>query len=234
MMERLFLFDIDGTLLSAQGAGKRAVRQALETVYGQAGPVDAYDFHGKTDPQIVEDLMTAAGLAPDRVRRHLPEFFTIYLQALEREVGNGERVRLYPGVGEVVRTLAKRDDLLVGLLTGNIEAGARIKITPTGLWPCFRLGAYGSDSADRTELPAVAARRAQALAGRPFSGRDVVIVGDTPLDIACARAYGAMACAVATGRHGVDELAAHAPDMLFPDFSRVDLVLHALLNGPRS
>jgi phosphoglycolate phosphatase-like HAD superfamily hydrolase len=118
----------------------------------------------------------------------------------------------------------------VGLLTGNIEAGARIKLGPTGLWPRFRLGAYGSDHADRTRLPRVAAERAEALVGRPFSGRDTVIIGDTPRDIGCARAFGARAIAVATGWHTAQDLAAHAPDHVFADFSAQDPALAAIFS----
>lgn len=228
---RLYLFDVDGTLLSARGAGRRAIGAALEEVYGTRGAVETYDFHGKTDPQILHDLMTDAGFAEATVRERQPEFFQRYVAHLAREVGDGAQVELYPGVAALVGELARHPGILLGLLTGNIEAGARIKLAPTGLLPHFRLGAYGSDAADRTRLPAVAAERARRLVGRAFEGSEVVVIGDTPLDIACARAFGARVVAVATGRHGVEELAAHAPDLLFPDFGDTRAVLRALLDG---
>lgn len=228
---RLVLFDVDGTLVSTRGAGRRALERALREIYGTAGAIDAYDFHGKTDPGIVRDLLTGAGRSPEAVEAGLPACFARYLHYLEGEIGNGSEVTLYPGVREVVEALAARDDVLVGLLTGNIEAGARIKLRPTGLLPRFRFGAYGSDSADRTALPAIAAERATALTGRHFAGSAVIVIGDTPLDIGCARAYGARAAAVATGRHAVEDLAAHRPDFLFPDLSRTEAVLAALTNG---
>ncbi|MBI3031828.1 MAG: HAD family hydrolase [Candidatus Rokubacteria bacterium] len=228
---RLFLFDVDGTLVSARGAGRRAVGRALEAVYGATGPLATYDFRGKTDPQIIFDLMGTAGLSAVEIAEHLPRFYDRYVQDLRAEIGRAGGVKVMPGIAELVGLLGAQADAVLGLLTGNIEAGARIKLEATGLLPHFRLGAYGSDAADRARLPAVAARRAEALAGRPISPERVVIIGDTPLDIACARAFGARAVSVATGGHRVEELAAHAPDVLFADFADVGAVLAALLDG---
>jgi phosphoglycolate phosphatase len=226
----LVLFDIDGTLLSASGAGRRAIHRALVDVYGTAGPIDTYDFHGKTDPQIVRDLLVAAGLSPDVVHAREPAFFAHYLEVLEGEIGDGERVQLYPGAAALVERLAGSEGCVVGLLTGNVEGGARIKLRSTGLWPQFRLGAYGSDHADRTRLPGVAAARAQRLTRRVFRGADVVVLGDTPLDVGCGRAFGARCIAVATGRHTVDDLTACAADHVFPDLSETDRVVAAIFD----
>ena len=228
---RLVLFDVDGTLVSTRGAGRRALERAMRDVYGSAGAIDAYDFHGKTDPLIVRDLLTAAGKSHETIEAGLLSCFSRYLVHLEQEIGHGAEVTLYAGVKKLVEILATRTDVLLGLLTGNIEGGARLKLSPTGLLPYFKLGAYGSDSADRAALPAIAAQRARMLTGRAFPGDTVVIVGDTPLDIECARAYGAMAAAVATGRHTLEDLELHHPDVLFPDLSRVEAVLAALVNG---
>jgi phosphoglycolate phosphatase len=229
---RLVLFDVDGTLLSAAGAGRRALERALREIFGTAGPIDRYDFRGGTDPQIVRDLLGAVGVATDEVDRRQAELFARYAAHLETEVGAGERVSLYPGVGALVEALDGTPGCVVGLLTGNIEAGARIKLRSTGLWPRFRLGAYGSDHHDRRQLPAVAAGRAHALTGRRFEGADTVIIGDTPRDIDCARAFGATAVAVATGTHPVAELAGHAPDHVFPDLADTARVLATLLARP--
>ena len=228
---RLFLFDVDGTLVSARGAGRRAMKRALLAVYGATGPADTYDFRGKTDPRIVEDLMRAAGLSAGEIAERLPAFYDRYLEELSAEIGDGRQVALMPGIGELVRRLSKHPETLVGLLTGNIEGGARLKLSPTGLWSHFRLGAYGSDDPDRSRLPRVAVRRAEALVGRPIRPEQVLVIGDTPLDIGCARAFGAVAVAVATGQHGVEELATFGPDFLFPDLSDVPRVLATLLNG---
>lgn len=228
---QLFLFDVDGTLMTARGAGHRAMARALAGVFGATGPIEQYDFRGKTDPQIVADLMGAVGLRPDEIAGRLSDFYDRYVDELRAEVGDGRQVALMPGIEELIRSLADDPGVVVGLLTGNIEAGARIKLTPTGLWPLFRVGAYGSDDPDRSRLPAIAVRRAEALIGEPIPPERVLVIGDTPLDIACARTFGALAVAVATGWHGADELAAHRPDFLFPDLSDVPGVLAALLDG---
>ncbi|MBI2468450.1 MAG: haloacid dehalogenase-like hydrolase [Candidatus Rokubacteria bacterium] len=228
---RLALFDVDGTLLSARGAGRRALGRALLDVYGTAGPIDTHDFHGGTDPQIIRDLLTGAGLEPDAIAGREARLFARYLECLAAEIGDGSRVTLYPGVAALVEALAARSECVVGLLTGNIEAGARLKLGPTGLLPRFRLGAYGSDDADRTRLPAVAARRAEALVGRAFRGRDLVVIGDTPRDVACARAFGAASLAVATGRHSVADLGACEADFVLPDLSETERVVAAILDG---
>ena len=225
---RLFLFDVDGTLVSAGGAGRMALRRALDEVYGATGPIDHYDFRGRTDPRIVLDLLAAAGWDERDVRARLEACFAVYVRELDAIIGDGTRVRLMPGVAEVVRALSARDAALVGLLTGNIEPGARMKLRPTGLWPGFRVGAFGSDDLDRRQLPAVACARARALLGRDIPFERVTIIGDTPLDVDCARACGALAVAVATGHHPAPELAACEPDLLFEDFSDVHRVVGAL------
>lgn len=228
---KLVLFDVDGTLVSTRGAGRRALGRAMREVYGTAGAIDEYDFHGKTDPRILWDLLIALGRTPESIEAGLGSCFARYLVHLESEIGNGEEVSLYAGVKVLIETLAGQRDVLLGLLTGNIEGGARLKLAPTGLLRHFRLGAYGSDSGDRTRLPAIAAERARALAGASFPGDRMIIIGDTPLDIECARAYGARVVAVATGRHTLRDLAAHRPDFLFSDLGHTTAVLAALTNG---
>lgn len=228
---RLFLFDVDGTLLSARGAGRRAMGRALEAVYGVTGPIERYDFRGKTDPQIVFDLLETAGLSAARARERLPHFYDRYVEDLRDEIRRVGGLAPLPGVSELIRRLSESPGAILGLLTGNIEAGARIKLEPTGLLPYFRLGAYGSDDADRARLPGIAARRAEALVSQALGPDRVVVIGDTPLDIACARAFGARAVSVATGGHALEELAAHGPDVLFRDFSDVSEVLTALQDG---
>jgi phosphoglycolate phosphatase-like HAD superfamily hydrolase len=128
----------------------------------------------------------------------------------------------------VVRALQARADTVVGLLTGNIAVGAELKLRPTGLWPCFRVGAFGSDHADRRQLPAVARARLREGVGHDVPFARVTIIGDTPHDIDCARACGAMAVAVATGLYPRAELAAHAPDLLFENFADAEAVVAAL------
>ena len=174
--------------------------------------------------------MTAAGFGTTEIEARAEAFFARYVRELTDVIGDGRRVEVLPGVSELVRALASRDDALVGLLTGNVEAGARVKLSSTGLWPLFRLGAYGSDHADRRALPAVACARARALVGREFAFDRVTIIGDTPLDVDCARACGAQAVAVATGFHPYDDLEQCRPDLIFNDLADVPRVL-MLLTG---
>jgi phosphoglycolate phosphatase-like HAD superfamily hydrolase len=228
---RLYLFDVDGTLIYAHGAGRLALTRALVDTYGTAGPADLYDSRGKTDPQIVFELMTAAGIPRAVVQARLGDCFQTYVRHLEDLFASGHPVDVMPGISEVVQALSSRPDALVGLLTGNIEGGARAKLRPTGLLPYFRMGAFGSDDADRRRLPGIARERARALAGSDVPFHHMVIIGDTPLDIDCARACGAVAVAVATGQHRAEDLAACSPDLLFSDFSDVNTTLLALTRG---
>ena len=228
---KLILFDIDGTLITSRGAGRRAMRTALERVFGAAGGIDQYDLGGRTDTRIVHDVMGALGWEPARVKDRLDDFFEAYLAGLTSEIGDGRHVVTLPGVSLVVDRLAQSADVMLGLVTGNIEEGARIKLLPTGLWPHFRIGAYGSDHMDRRRLPSLAARRAHALVGHTFAPTDVVVIGDTPHDIDCARAFGAVAIAVSTGQYTRAALLAEHPDHLFDDLADVERVLETVLGG---
>jgi phosphoglycolate phosphatase-like HAD superfamily hydrolase len=231
---RLILFDIDGTLLWTDGAGRRAIRDALVAEVGTAGPIDTYGLDGKTDPQIVRDLLALAGIAEPEITARLDGVLRRYLELLEAELAKPDQAtKLMTGVPELLRALEPheaRGQTLVGLLTGNLERGAALKLGAAGLAPArFAVGAFGSDSPHRPDLPAVAARRAAVRTGREFRGPDVVVVGDTPEDIACGRPIGARAVAVATGRFSVHELRAAGPAHVFPDLADTAAVLAALL-----
>lgn len=234
-LERLVLFDIDGTLLSAGGAPRRAFRAALVEYFGTEGAAATDRFAGKTDPQILYDLMLDEGFDADHVDERVDEFFAFYLTRLEAELEVETLHRVYPGAESLVSALAEDPRAVLGLVTGNIEAGARLKLAHFGLWERFEVGAYGSDHPVRNRLPPIAVARAEERTGRRFADREVVVVGDTPADIACARAVGAMAVAVATGVHSAEDLAAHDPDLLLDSLEEPSL-LEALdlATGPRS
>ncbi len=223
-------FDIDGTLLLTDGAGRVAIAAALEAVFGTSGPLDGYTFHGKTDPQIVVELMGAAGLDERDVRARLPEVWPVYLESLERglEVRRREgRITVLPGIAALLAALEERRGVSLGLLTGNIEPGARLKLAAAGVPWKFDVGGYGSDSELRSEVARTAVSRCRESAGEPA---EVVVVGDTPEDVACARAVNARAVAVATGRHGVAELEQAGADAVFEDFSDTEAALHCILS----
>ena len=212
--ERLILFDIDGTLLTAGGAPRRAFRRALTEFFGTEGAAATDDFSGKTDPQIVYDLMTAAGFGDNHIAERIAAVFESYVAGLAVELETETGHRLLPGVSELVSRLAEDPRVVLGLVTGNVETGARLKLNHFGLWDRFRVGAFGSDDRERDRLPPIAVERARELTGRSFVGEEVVVVGDTPADVRCARAAGAIAVAVATGPPGRDALAASDPDFL--------------------
>jgi phosphoglycolate phosphatase-like HAD superfamily hydrolase len=220
MPDRLVLFDIDCTLVDAHGAGGRAILRAIKDVYGVEGELGDYSFHGRTDPGIIRDLaeLWGAGVTGGGLDRLIDDCIARYVELLRDEITRVE-VETLPGIHELVVALAADRRALVGLLTGNVVEGARIKLEPTGLYPLFKVGAYGSDSALRADLPAVAVARAEELDGRRYVGKDVVVIGDTPADVECGASLGVTAIAVATGRHAVDELAAYSPDYLYADFS---------------
>src|SRR6266705_3505612 len=231
---RLILFDIDGTLLWTNGAGRRAIHRALLDEMGTAGPIDGYRFDGKTDPQIVRELLELAGHPDARSETCVTAVCRRYVDLLTAELAQPTQVtKLYPGISELLAALEPPEAAgraVVGLLTGNVEHGAALKLRSAGLDPArFAVGAYGSDSGHRPDLPAIAAGRAAQRTGRPVAGSDVVIIGDTPADVACGRPIGARAVAVATGHYSTAELDATGAEHVFADLADTAAVLDALL-----
>lgn len=215
-VKRLLLFDIDGTLVDCGPQVRPLFAQALVEVYGTAGECARYDFAGKTDPRIVLDLMTAAGVPEDEVRRLLPEIRRRYLDKLEGAL-DPQGMRLLPGVVELLERHAERRDLALALLTGNWEPGARTKLSRFDLNRFFPFGAFGCDGIDRSELPPVALERAEERVGRRFSPEETLIIGDSLNDVSCARAHGIPCLAVATGRTPADALRAAGADWVARD-----------------
>jgi phosphoglycolate phosphatase len=229
-VRRLVLFDIDGTILWTDGAGRRAVFQSLEEHFGKSGPGE-HRFDGKTDPQIVRELMRHAGVADADIDARLDEVLDRYLSLLRDELESIDHAQhVFPGVRELLDTLEARDDVMLGLLTGNVHHGAHAKLTAVGIDPArFAVGAFGSDHHERPELPEIARRRAERALGHPIAGRDLVVIGDTPADMACGVSIGARAIGVATGRYSVDELRACNAAAVFPDLSDTAAVVRAIL-----
>lgn len=226
---RLLLFDIDGTLINSNKAGRLALGAALTDLFGSAGPLDSYDMSGKTDARIVTDLLLALGFAEQEITTRLP---TVYQRMAKRAEDHYPRrgIMPCPGVMALLDALRKRNDTLLGLLTGNADLTAPLKLKAAGIDPgWFPVAAYGSDHIDRNNLPAIAWERARELTGLEFTGDNTVIVGDTPADIACAHAGNATAVAVATGWHEAGTLAQYHPDYLFDSLSDTSAVLDALL-----
>jgi phosphoglycolate phosphatase len=229
-MRKLVLFDIDGTLLLTAGAGRRAIVAALSAEVGRSDAFDRIRFDGKTDPQIVAEMLRAAGQEEPRGSERVARLCRAYVGHLEAELGRPTtRTTLMPGVPELLDRLEARHDAVLGLLTGNLERGAALKLRSGGIDPArFRVGAYGSDAAHRPHLPEIAARRAAATFGRVPTGSEVVIIGDTPADIHCGQGIAARAVAVATGSYSVSDLAACGPHAVFSDLSATDAVVDAI------
>lgn len=218
---RLILFDVDGTLIDCGGQPKPLFAEALIEVFGVAGDIARYRFTGRTDPRIVFDLMTGAGVPPERVLEELPRLRDAYLDRLAARL-DPTRVRVLPAVEERLAALAGRADLTLGLLTGNWERGARIKLGSVGLDRFFAFGAFGDDQIDRRDLPPVALQRAAESAGRSFLPEETLIVGDSPLDVECARAHHIPCWAVATGWTPAEDLARAGADRVLGDLLEWD------------
>lgn len=228
-MKRLLLFDVDGTLVDVDGAGRAAVRRAMLEVYGTAGPVEEFEFHGRTDPAIVRGLLRAAGKEDGWIDRRMHRLWSTYVAALEEELAARDgRIRTCPGVPELLERLEEDGRFVPALVTGNVREGARRKLEAAGVGAPFRFGAFGSDSERREELPPLALRRAHRRTGREFASDEVWVVGDTTEDIRCAHHSGLRVLAVSTGRPGRRELASEGPDQLVADLSATDRIVELL------
>jgi len=223
-MRRLVLFDIDGTLIRPIGIGRRSIEGAFTSVYGTNDVFAGYGFHGRTDPDIIDEgIRRANGRAEDHDR-----LLNAYLNNLAREVAVAPSL-LLPGVRDVLDGLAARPDVILGLVTGNVRRGADIKLRKDGIHEYFRIGAYGCDSRHRGELVLKARDEAARIGHAPIDPRDVVMIGDTENDVSAARYGRAVAVAVATGGCTRETLAALDPDHLFETMDPASAFLEAIL-----
>jgi phosphoglycolate phosphatase-like HAD superfamily hydrolase len=218
-MMKLALFDIDMTLIYTAGAGRRAMMTVMQELFGENGFADTA-FAGRTDTAIFKDGLAGLDIAwrPDREQAFKEKYFKRLEIELQRP--NPES-RIHAGIIEILNTLQHREDITVALLTGNWREAARIKLSHFNLWQYFAFGAFSDDAEQRDELPAIAAARFSERTGRAIAPQDVYVIGDTPLDVACARPFGAVSVAVATGFYTVQQLQAAGPGHLFQDLADV-------------
>jgi len=221
---RLLLFDVDGTLLSCGSQVRGWIEQALTAAFGRDVPVDGYAFAGKTDDRIFRELAVRAGLAEDAVERGLPEARRRYLEALEGGL-RAEEMILLPGVLPLLEALAVRSEIALGLLTGNWEPGARSRLARFDLNRFFEFGAFSEGQTHRPALVPIALERAHSAVGHVFSARDTWIIGDSILDVECAREHGIRCLAVATGQATVEELSAAGADQVCHNLGSYEALL---------
>ncbi len=224
---RVILFDIDGTLLHSGGAGKRGMTQAFAEVFGAPDGLANIQLGGKTDPQILEIALANHNVTTDRngKDKFKERYFELLEVLIEQDLpGKG----LYPGVEEVLSRLGDADDLKLGLLTGNWQRGAQLKLGHFDLRKYFGFGAFGDDAFDRDELLPFALDRCRRDGELEPLADQTIVVGDTPSDVRCAQVHGAKALAVATGHFSFDELKASGANWIFEDLCDVDEVVSIL------
>lgn len=219
-VNKLLLFDIDGTLLHSNGATRAAKQKAMEDVFGISGNVLQHPFGGKTDWQILNEILLPLGYAPLEIGRKMPHFERVFAMHLDRVIGNFN-VEALPGSHQLIASLRKNKTIMLGLVTGNTSATSPIKLRAAGFDPeHFVVGAFGNESDDRNILPRIALDRAAQLAGYPIAPENAIIIGDTPADVACARAVGAQAVTVFTGHADEQAVRAAKPDVLLDDLTQ--------------
>ena len=233
-IRRLILWDIDGTLVSGGPLTRRAFDLAIASALGREPGEHGVSFGGKTDPQIAMEILAALAVAEDDARGHLPAV----MQALEREMGaEADLLRregsVLPGVHELLERLQRTPGVLQSVLTGNVEANARLKVGAFGLdrYLDLEVGVFGSDGEDRTTFVPLAIDKVESVRGQRVRPEDVWVVGDTGRDLACARAGGARCLLVSTGLVSFEELEPLGAEAMFPDLSDVESVTRILTSG---
>lgn len=224
---RLFLFDIDGTLITSGGAGESALILAMESRFGVLEDLGGISLAGATDARIAVALLEKHGLeaTPENTAALLDSYLHHLAGSMPKHAG-----RVLPGILPLLDALKLRPDAVVALLTGNVVRGAQIKLGHYGVWDYFEFGAFADDHHDRNELGKFARARAAEKHGTHFGPEQIYVIGDTPRDIECGRAIGAKTVAIATGNYDRASLASHSPDFLFEDLGDTEAVLRALFS----
>lgn len=222
---KLLLFDIDGTLISAGGAGTRALNSSFERVLGIKEAFKKFEMAGKTDIQIIKEGLYMHGVSPNSYL--ITKLIENYLNFLKLEINNNSK-HLKPGVLEFIQFIDKKLKYPMGLLTGNLEAGARIKLEAFGLNIYFPFGAYGSDHEDRNYLLPIAIERFATTLNKRIEFNQCIVIGDTPRDVQCAKPYGAKVIAVATGPFSKEELQKTDADLVIETLSEIEQIIQFL------
>ena len=227
--KKLVLFDIDGTLLRVRGISRQSLIDALREVFGTEGTAATHNFAGKLDSVIIKEVMRTTGLSDDDIQRGFEEAKRRYIQNFKQQAQR-EHIEVMAGIYELVEKLANEPNALLGLLTGNFEESGRHKLTLPELNDYFAFGAFADDADTRNALPAIAVQRAFERTGIRFTGKDVVIIGDTEHDVNCAKVLNSKCVAVATGHYTVSQLQSFNPDYTFENFADVDAAFEAIMS----
>jgi phosphoglycolate phosphatase len=231
MAMKLLLFDIDGTLMSARGIPRTAMYDALVERFGTFKYDNTFNFSGRTDWEIVEHLLAHAGVDAEINKELVHAILKDFVRLLAEKLKNGFQPIIYPGIRDLLEKLAQRQDVKLGLVTGNVKDGARLKLAFAGLDHYFVVGGFGDDSNNRNDLPPLAIRRAQDHYQTVFSKQDIWVIGDSVHDIICAKVNQLRSLAVATGWTPYQDLNAQTPEFLLRDFSDVQKTLSILLEN---
>ena len=223
--QRLLLFDIDGTLIHSGGAGVQALKSAFQERFGITDDLHGIEIAGMTDSGIVVSILNKHKIPA--TNENISGFLDSYVHFLSLELPR-RKGKLLPGVLKLLEKLKARPHVVLGLLTGNVSRGARLKLEHYGVWHFFEFGAFADDHRDRNQLGRFARARAKEKHGREFAASEIDVIGDTPRDIACGKALGARTVAVATGTWSRDELAKYHPNFLIDDLSDVETIVDTL------
>ncbi|PYL26659.1 MAG: hydrolase [Verrucomicrobia bacterium] len=225
MQKRLLLFDIDGTLIHSGGAGVHALKSAFRERFGIVDDLHDIEIAGMTDSGIVISILNKHKIPA--TNENVSAFLDSYVHFLSLELPR-RKGKLLPGVLELLEKLKSRPHLVLALLTGNVSRGAQLKLEHYGVWHFFEFGAFADDHRDRNRLGPFARARAKEKHSREFSASEIDVIGDTPRDIACGKAFGARTIAVATGTWSLEQLAEYQPDFLIDDLSNVKRIIDTL------
>jgi phosphoglycolate phosphatase len=231
MIPRIVLFDIDGTLIrpARRREYRQQMRRLLEEIFGTFGHIDQVDFAGKTDLAIYSEALRPEGITVTQIREKLALIEAAAVELVNRMAAEDHLFQICDGARQLLEALNCDGRFAVSLLTGNLEKLAEAKLRAADLWHYFQLrGAFGGDHESRDELPRIAARRINEQLGLELPPDRFIIVGDTPLDISCARHFGAKAVAVASGKHTLEELRPHKPNAVLENLTNTHEVIRLL------
>ncbi len=230
MLKKLVLFDIDGTLLTVNSINRRILMDALRDVYGTEGSAGTHNFAGKMDSVIIYEVLQNTGLSDAVIAEKFDKAKKTYIEMFRMHARHTDII-LMEGIRELLDKLSASSELMLGLLTGNFEGSGRHKLLLPDINHYFSFGAFADDAASRNELPQVAVDKAYQLTGEKFSEQNIIIIGDTEHDIACARVVNAKSIAVATGTYSSEELKKHNPHILYENLTATDIVISEILQS---